>query len=169
MIIVGGWKGSLPLIPWKGCVIFMSRISISEAAPAGGFFSLSKYGNSEALIFVPRTWKGPVSSRWGERDAIEGDFFVFPDTASMVAMNPEELMNVTCTDTAITRIARDYMGKVIGPFRAEKITTKNGNPAWVLHELPEGNKGVKECIELADSLASTLEKAEAGEDDMPAY
>lgn len=151
---------------WKGCVIFMSRISISEAAPAGGFFSLSKYGNSEALIFVPRVWKGPVSSRWGERDAIEGDFFVFPDTASMVSGSPEELLNVTCTDTAITRIARDYMGKVIGPFRAEKITTKNGNPAWVLHELPEGNKGVKECTELADTLASAMDTAE---DDMPAY
>lgn len=149
---------------WKGCVIFMSRISISEAAPAGGFFSLSKYGNSEALIFVPRVWKGPVPGKYGERDAVVGDFFVFPDTASMVAMNPEELMNVTCTDRAITRIARDYMGKVIGPFRAEKTDNK-----WTLHELPEGNKGVKECTELADSLASTLEKAEAGEDDMPAY
>lgn len=149
---------------WKGCVIFMSRISISEAAPAGGFFSLSKYGNSEALIFVPRAWKGAVQTKWGERDAVVGDFFVFPDTASMVAMNPEELMNVTCTDTAITRIARDYMGKVIGPFRAEKVENR-----WMLRELPEGNKGVKECTELADSLASTLEKAESGEDDMPAY
>lgn len=91
---------------------------------------------------------------------------MFPDTASMVSGSPEELLNVTCTDTAITRIARDYMGKVIGPFRAEKITTKNGNPAWVLHELPEGNKGVKECTELADTLASAMDTAE---DDMPAY
>lgn len=149
---------------WKGCVIFMSRIPITQAAPAAGFFSLSKYGNSEALIFVPRVWKGPVPSKYGEVDAVVGDFFVFPDTASMVAMNPEELMNVTCTDRAITRIARDYMGKVIGPFRAEKADNR-----WTLHELPEGNKGVKECTELADSLAATLEKAEAGEDDMPAY
>ena len=145
----------------------MTVFSVDQIAPSSGeFFSLSKYGNSEAIVFVPRAMKEGLPNKFNPdkpRTGVVGDFYLFPDVASMVGKRPETMLGALSTDTALVRISPDCLGGVVGPFRAEKITTKKGNPAWVLHTLVDGNKGTAECKALAEELDAQLS---ASDDDV---
>lgn len=134
----------------------MARVSVSDIhVGSGEFFSLSKYGQCEAIVFVPREMTELPPNQWNPdkpRPAVVGDFHMFPSVSSMVEKRPEVLLGATSTDRALVRIAGDFIDRAVGPFHAVKEQTKKGNPAWVLHDLPAGNKGTAEANEFADAL-----------------